>query len=104
MFASAMVLFSLLQFTNHNSRASDHLPPEMLLPAETQHVDTDRRLAAYREQQFAGSMNRFVDKLRDFVQQYNKDRGINVKKIKALKKAWRDVEQTEPWLRTLPRE
>ena len=29
---------------------------------------------------------------------------MNVKKIKALKKAWRDVEQTEPWLRTLPRE
>jgi hypothetical protein len=80
------------------------MPPETLLPAETQHLEAGRWLAAYQEQQFAGSMNRFVDKLRDFVPQYNKDRGMNVKKIKALKKAWRDVEQTEPWLRTLPRE
>ncbi|MBI2680173.1 MAG: hypothetical protein HYX25_04085 [Candidatus Solibacter usitatus] len=80
------------------------MPPAILLPAETQQADAGRRLAAYQEQQFAGSMNRFVIKLRDFVQQYNKDHGINVKKIKALKKAWRDVEQSESWLRPLPKE
>ena len=104
MFAPTMVLFSLLQFANHNSRAFDRMPPEMLLPDETQHAEASRRMAAHQEQQFAGSMNRFVDKLRDFVQQYNKDRGINIKKIKALKKAWRDVEQAEPWLRMAPRQ
>jgi hypothetical protein len=103
MFAPAMVLLSLLQFGNHNSRASGPMSPEMLMAA-TPTADSGRRMAAYQEQQFAGSMNRFVDKLRDFVQQYNKDRGINVKKIKALKKAWRDVERTEPWLRLEPRQ
>jgi hypothetical protein len=98
MFAPAMVLLSLLQFVNHNSRPFDPLPPEM------SHAESDRWMAAYQERQFAGSMNRFVDKLRDFVRQYNADRSINLKKIKALKKAWRDVEKTEPWLRPAPRE
>jgi hypothetical protein len=96
MFASAIVLLLLVQFVNHNSKALDRMPQTS--------ADSSRALAVLQEGQFAGSIKRFVEKLRDFVQQYNADRSINIKKIKALKKAWRDVEQTEPWLRTLPKE
>jgi len=100
MFASAMVLLSLLQVLNHNPRALVQVPSPM--QADMPQAEPDRRWAAYQEQRFTRSMNRFVATLHDFVQQYNADHSVNLKKIKALKKAWRDVEEAEPWLRQPP--
>jgi len=57
-----------------------------------------KREAVYEEQQFANKFNHLLDTLRDFANQYN-HHVIDVKKLKALKKAWRDLEKTDAWFR-----
>ena len=56
------------------------------------------REAKYEEQQFATKFNNLLDSLRDFADQYN-HHVIDLKKLKALKKAWRDLEKTDAWFR-----
>jgi len=56
------------------------------------------REAAYEEQQFANKFNDLVERLREFAEQYN-HHVVDLKKIKALKKAWRDFEKTDAWFR-----
>lgn len=54
--------------------------------------------AKYEEQQFVSKFNNLLDTLRDFAEQYN-HHVIDLKKLKALKKAWRDLEKTDAWFR-----
>lgn len=56
------------------------------------------REAVYEEQQFANKFNHLVATLREFAEQYN-HHVVDLKKVKALKKAWRDLEKTDGWLR-----
>jgi hypothetical protein len=56
------------------------------------------REAKYEEQQFANKFNTLLNTLRDFADQYN-HHVIDVRKLKALKKAWRDLEKTDAWFR-----
>ena len=83
-------------------------PPERLehdvLEWQTQHMADSAanqpvtREAKYEEQQFVNKFNNLLDTLRDFADQYN-HHVIDVKKLKALKKAWRDLENTDAWFR-----
>ena len=54
--------------------------------------------AAYEQQQFAKKFNDLLDRLREFAEQYN-HHVVDIKKVKALKKAWRELEKTDAWLR-----
>ena len=56
------------------------------------------REAVYEEQQFVSKFNHLLNTLREFTDQYNRH-VLDVKKIKALKKAWRDLEKTDAWFR-----
>jgi len=56
------------------------------------------REAAYEQKQFVDKFNHLLDTLRDFADQYNHNM-LDVKKVKAVKKAWRDLEKTDAWFR-----
>lgn len=56
------------------------------------------REAVYEEQQFVNKFNHLLDTLREFADQYNRH-AVDVKKVKALKKAWRDLERSDGWPR-----
>jgi hypothetical protein len=56
-----------------------------------------KRAAAYQEKQFEDSFNHLVKTLVEFADQYNSGRKIDVKKVKAMKKAWRELEKSDPW-------
>jgi hypothetical protein len=62
-------------------------------------AETDPRVAAYQQSLFVKSYNRLLETLGDFAVRYNRDHAIDVKKLRALKKAWRDLEKSEAWLR-----
>jgi len=56
------------------------------------------REAKYEEQQFVNKFNNLLSTLREFAEQYN-HHVVDVKKLKAMKKAWRDLEKTDAWFR-----
>ena len=56
------------------------------------------REAAYEVQEFAKKFNDLLDRLREFAEQYN-HHVIDAKKVKALKKAWRELEKTDAWFK-----
>ena len=56
------------------------------------------REAVYEEQQFVEKFNKLLNTLQEFAEQYN-HHVINVKKVRALKKAWNDLEKTDKWFR-----
>ena len=66
--------------------------------ADTATHQAATREAKYEEQQFVNKFNNLLDTLRDFADKYN-HHVIDVKKLKALKKAWRDLERTDAWFR-----
>jgi len=66
--------------------------------AESNANQTADRESAYEERQFVNKFNHLLDTLKEFADQYNHHK-VDLKKIKALKKAWRDLEKTDGWLR-----
>lgn len=54
--------------------------------------------AVYEEQQFVKKFNRLLNAMREFADQYN-HHAVDLKKVKALKKAWHDLEKTDGWMR-----
>jgi len=56
------------------------------------------RESNYEEQQFVSKFNNLMATLSEFAVQYNRH-VIDLKKVKALKKAWRDLEKTDAWFR-----
>ena len=53
--------------------------------------------AATEQKRFVDSFNRLNEALADFANQYNQNHAVDVKKIRAMKKAWRELEKNEPW-------
>ena len=80
-------------------------PPHTLSdPLERQADDHAAEEVASKEQtarqrQFAYSFNRLLDTLRSFATAYNADHTVDVKKVRAIKKAWRDLEASDPWFK-----
>ncbi len=58
-----------------------------------------RREAAIDERQFMDRFNRFVRTIADFSSHYNTNHTIDLKRIKALKKAWRNLESSNAWFK-----
>jgi hypothetical protein len=58
-----------------------------------------RREAAMDEEQFVDRFNRFVRTIADFSIHYNTNHTVDLKRIKALKKAWRNLEKTNAWFK-----
>jgi hypothetical protein len=113
-------LFLLFFFQNHNS-ASKHDAPDydrapdysrvpeygretMFRRLEEQTYESPseqarRQAAAFEEQQFVSRFNHLLRTLVEFSEHYNKDHSVNIKKIKAVKKAWHDLEKTDSWFK-----
>ena len=58
-----------------------------------------RQAAALEEHQFVSRFNHLIQVLIEFSDHYNKDHSVNIKKIKAVKKAWHDLEKTSGWFK-----
>jgi hypothetical protein len=59
-------------------------------------VQAGRRDAATEQKRFVDSFNRLNETLVDFANQYNQNHTVDVKKVRAMKKAWRELEKNEP--------
>ena len=83
-------------------------PPEMGQPGrnfwpvgETSSMSSEaKREADYEEHEFAKRFNALISALSDFASSYNADHTMNVKKVKAVEKAWRKLEKSD-WFRPL---
>jgi hypothetical protein len=62
--------------------------------AHVQHQD-----AAYRQTCFVNRFNRLVQALAEFSEKYNQEHSIDVKKVKAIQKAWHEMEKSDSWIR-----
>ncbi len=56
-------------------------------------------MAVFEQRRFEKSFNHLTETLVDFAEQYNHHRTIDVKKVRAIKKAWHDLEKSEPWFK-----
>lgn len=56
-----------------------------------------RRDAQYRERQFVETANRFVELWRRFARDYNERKALNIKVVREMSKAFRDLENSEDW-------
>lgn len=71
---------------------------QMQNPADSGMKQTATREAKYEEQQFVNKFNNLLNTIREFTDQYN-HHVVDLKKLKAMKKAWRDLERTDAWFR-----
>lgn len=62
-------------------------------------AEAGRRAAALEQKRFEENFNRLTLTLVGFADQYNHTHTIDVKKIRAVKKAWRDLEKSEAWFK-----
>lgn len=97
------VAICLLQTQIGGATTPDKMERDVLVwqaghPADSTTGEATSREAKFEEQQFVSKFNHLLETLRDFADQYN-HRVIDVKKVKALKKAWRDLEKTDGWFR-----
>jgi hypothetical protein len=60
--------------------------------------DPFRKQVEYEEHEFANRFNKLMEALRQFSATYNSGHTINVKEVKAVRKAWRELERSE-WFR-----
>lgn len=94
--------------TNQSSAAEER---RILLEMYTRQVQQEKANGkTFRQQQaerqamlqdyfFSLKFNKFVTSLRNFIAHYN-DGKVDMKEVKAVQKAWRDLERTEGWFRT----
>lgn len=61
--------------------------------------EEDRIDAALAEHEFVKRFNRLIAVLVEFAAQYNSHQSVDLKKIKAVKKAWRDLEKADSWFK-----
>jgi len=107
MFEVALILY-LCQSQNAGALSPpSRRPPEIEQPgpdfwpvAETSSIPGDRlrREADYEEREFAKRFNALITALSDFASNYNADHTMNVKKVKAIEKAWHQLEKSD-WFR-----
>lgn len=57
----------------------------------------ERRQAEYKKQQFSANANKLAELWNAFTREYNEKGTFNVKKARALSKAFHDLEKTEGW-------
>ena len=102
---SFAVVFALCFLQTQNSASSPDRVERVIETWQVTHSaesaaadQAAKREAAYEEQQFVNKFNNLLNNLRDFVNQYN-HHVIDLKKVKAVKKAWSDLEKTDGWLR-----
>jgi len=77
----------------HNARVVAALQRQLVWSQPAQD-ESAQKAAEYQAQRFAASFNHLKKALEDFADSYNQ--GIlDVKKIEEVKKAWRDLENTE---------
>ena len=69
------------------------------LPSLPNPAEARRSPAALEQKGFEESFNRLGQALADFADQYNQHHTIDVKKVRAMKKAWRELEKSEPWFK-----
>ena len=85
-----------------NPRSSEmlHRTPDLWPAKETSSFPSDglKREAEYEEHEFAKRFNALMSALSEFASSYNADHTINVKKVKAIEKAWHKLEKSE-WFR-----
>ena len=74
--------------------------PDFWAGEETGSISGDalKREAEYEEHEFAKRFNGLMTALFDFASNYNSGRTMNVKKVKAVEKAWRELEKSD-WFR-----
>ena len=101
----------LLFFAQFSNPASQHGGPDYdrearyLEPKKYGSFDEEvKRAAAIEERQFVSRFNHLIRVLIEFSDHYNKDNSVNIKKVKAVKKAWHDLEKTDSWFRLDERE
>jgi hypothetical protein len=85
------------------------LPPVVFQPhASAQRIidlpstfpdEAARRSTALEQRRFEESFNRLTESIVEFAEQYNHHRTIDVKKVRAMKKAWHELEKSEPWFK-----
>jgi hypothetical protein len=101
-----LFLLSFVQFSNPASQrqAADYERETMMRQMEEHKYESigaqaQQQDAAFEEHQFVSRFNRLIRALVEFSEHYNKDHSVNLKKIKAVKKAWRDLEKTDSWFK-----
>ncbi len=101
---AALLFLMLLQSPSGDPEAApmSRLEHELALsqlgsPNTVSSQEAERRAAAYQELQFVEKFNKLATALTDFGHEYNRKRVIDARKIKAIKKAWRELEKTDLW-------
>jgi hypothetical protein len=90
----------LLPPVNPKSPGAVQRMPDFSSAGETSSFPSDgvKREADYEEHEFAKRFNALITALSDFASSYNAGHTMNVKKVKAIEKAWRKLEKSE-WFR-----
>src|SRR5712671_4378559 len=65
-------------------------------PASSDADENRKRYAAAREQEFIEKFNKLINNLMDFADSYKTGHALDVKKAKSIRKAWLDLEKSEP--------
>jgi hypothetical protein len=99
MLPTALFVLLCFQVLRGPPLSRPNLPIGMTAVPAAPTPEIDQRVAAYRHSLFVKSYNRLLETLADFARRYNRDRAIDVKRLRELKKAWRDLEKSEAWLR-----
>jgi len=73
-----------------------HVPEDSALVTDSEDA---HKQAAARARQFQYSFNHLLETLRSFADTYNADGAVNIKQVNAIKKAWRDLESSDPWFK-----
>jgi hypothetical protein len=101
MISSAILVLFLLQ-APQASRASGFesawtdVQRTMALSAHPNVAVAQRVHARYEQQQFESSFNQLLERLLDFAAKYNTEHTVDVKKLQAVKKAWKNLERSDP--------
>lgn len=80
-------------FPRQNARAAAAME-RALAWSQAPENDSAKKAAACQERRFTASFNHLKNALDDFADAYNQGR-LDVKKIEEIKKAWRDLENSE---------
>jgi hypothetical protein len=68
--------------------------------ADEETCQREKRQATYEEKQFITKFNHLVGVLEEFAKQYNQGHTLDLKKVKAVRKAWRELEKSDVWFRS----
>jgi len=107
MTTSALLVLVLMQapvfphwpgvFDSQRPASLDRFPVEVRVVHAESPFDTED--PAVKQRRFAASFNQLLSTLQDFSESYNAGRKVDLKKVAAIKKAWRQLETADPWFR-----